>query len=289
MRRREFIGIAGGAVVAVPFAGRAQQKAMPVIGVLGPNPKVYASLNLEQDLRDLGWDLGRNIQLLFKGSAGSNDELSRLAAELVAQHADVILSMGDQATIAAQQAAPDVPIVGITDDMVGSGLVASMARPGGNVTGFSILASELDVKRLQILHELVPLASRIGILADPTTVDVGAQLASAAQALHLDLATARAADPDAVVRALDQLVGAQIGAVPRRSSTMRVPSLSSASTVHGCPRYTNGPRKRKPVASPPMGHVWPLRSAPGWKSQTKSYAAPTQRKSRCGSRPRSSW
>jgi putative ABC transport system substrate-binding protein len=157
--------------------------------------------------------LGRNIQLVFKGSAGSNNELSRLAAELVAQHADVILSMGDQAIIAAQQAAPGVPIVGIADDMLGSRLVASMARPGGNVTGFSILASELDVKRLQLLHELVPPASRIGILADPTTVDVGAQLASAAQALHLELVTAQAADPEAVARALDQLVGAQIGAV----------------------------------------------------------------------------
>jgi putative ABC transport system substrate-binding protein len=129
MRRRELL-ILGSIAIAFPLAARAQQKAMPVIGVLGPNPKVYASLNLEQDLADLGWDLGRNIQLVFRGSAGSNNELSRLAAELVAQRADMILSMGDQAVIAAQQAAPGIPIVGITDDMVGSRLVASMARPG---------------------------------------------------------------------------------------------------------------------------------------------------------------
>jgi putative ABC transport system substrate-binding protein len=212
LNRRDLL-ILGSTAISWPSTLRAQQNAMPVIGVLGPNPKVYASLNLEQDLRDLGWDAGRNIQLVFKGSAGSNDALSRLAAELVAQHADVILPMGDQAIIAAQQAAPGVPIVGVTDDMVGSKLVGSMARPGGNTTGFSILASELDVKRLQLLHELVPPASRIGILADPTTIDIGAQLASAAQALHLELVTAQAADPAAVARALDQLVAAQIGAV----------------------------------------------------------------------------
>jgi putative ABC transport system substrate-binding protein len=212
MNRRQLITLLGGAA-ALPLAARAQQKAMPVIGVLGPNPKVYESLNLEQDLRDLGWDAGRNIRLVFKGSAGSNDALPRLAAELVAEHADVILPMGDQAIIAAQQAAPGVPIVGVTDDMVGSKLVASMARPGGNTTGFSILASELNVKRLQLLHELVPQASRIGILADPTTIDVGPQLASAAQALHLDLVTAQASDPQTIARALDQLAGAELGAV----------------------------------------------------------------------------
>ena len=291
MRRRELIILLGGAAVAWPLAPSAQQKAVTVLGVLGPSSKVYASLNLEQDLRDLGWDLGRNIQLAFKGSAGSNNELSRLAAELVAQHADVILSMGDQAIIAAQQAAPGVPIVGITDDMLGSRLVASMARPGGNVTGFSILASELDVKRLQLLHELVPPASRIGILADPTTVDVGAQLASAAQALHLELATAQAADPEAVARALDQLVGAQIDAV----NILASPILDDARALiierlnrARLPAYTNGPRRRKPAASPPMGRGWPVRSAPGWKSPTKSCAAPTQRKSRCSSRPPSS-
>jgi putative tryptophan/tyrosine transport system substrate-binding protein len=212
VRRRELIALGIGAAL-YPLAIRAQQKSMPVIGVLGPNPKVYASLNLEQDLRDLGWDSGHNIRLVFKGSAGSNDALSRLAAELVAQHADMILPMGDQAIIAAQQAAPGIPIVGVTDDMVGSKLVASMARPGGNTTGFSILASELNVKRLQLLHELAPQAARVGILADPTTVDTSAQLASAAQALHLELVTAQAANPEAVARALDQLAEARVGAV----------------------------------------------------------------------------
>jgi putative ABC transport system substrate-binding protein len=212
MNRRHLITLLGSAA-AFPLAAGAQQKAIPVVGVLGPNPKVYESLNLEQDLRDLGWDAGRNIKLVFKGSEGSNDALSRLAAELVAQHVDLILPMGDQAIIAAQQAAPGVPIIGVTDDMVGSKLVASMARPGGNTTGFSILASELDVKRLQMLHELVPQASRIGILADPTTLDVGPQLASAARALNIELVTAQASDPQAIARALDQLVAARLGAV----------------------------------------------------------------------------
>ena len=101
-----------------------------------------------------------------------------LAGELVAQNADLIIPFGDPAIRAAQRATQAIPIVGMTDDMIGSGLAASLARPGGNTTGVSILASELDVKRLEILHDFVPQARRIAVLADPTTVSTRAQVMS---------------------------------------------------------------------------------------------------------------
>jgi ABC-type uncharacterized transport system substrate-binding protein len=212
MRRRDFL-IAAGAAALIPRGGAAQQGCCRTVGVLAPNPKVFATLHLEHDLGELGWHAERDYRLVFRASNGSNNALPRLAVELAAQHADVIFAAGDQAVIAAQRATAAIPIVGICDDMVGSKLVASMARPGGNTTGISILASELDVKRLQLLHELVPQALRIGILADPTTIATGPQLASAARALDIELITTHAGDAEAVARALDQLVGAAIGAV----------------------------------------------------------------------------
>ena len=129
------------------------------------------------------------------------------------QKVDLIFAAGDPATIAAQQASRTVPVVAICDDMVGSHLVASMARPGANSTGISILASELDVKRLQLLHELAPQARRIGILADPTTISTRPQLANAAQALGIEIFTALAANREEIGPALDRLSGADIGAV----------------------------------------------------------------------------
>ena len=143
-----------------PRSLAAQQGCCRVIGVLAPNSKVFATLTLERDLAALGWQSERNLRLLFRFGAGSNDELPALAAELVAQKVDLIFAAGDQATIAAQRASTKIPIVGVCDDMVASHLVASMARPGGNTTGISILASELDVKRAQLL-----VVVQFGILA----------------------------------------------------------------------------------------------------------------------------
>jgi putative ABC transport system substrate-binding protein len=140
---------------------------------------------------------------------------------------DVIFAAGDHATIAAQRASNKIPIVGVCDDMVGSHLVQSMARPGGNTTGISILASELDVKRLQMLHELVPQAARIGILADPTTISTRPQLEAAASALGIELTTALATNPDEIGTALDHLAGAGLGAV----NVLASPILDDARAV----------------------------------------------------------
>src|SRR5206468_3131168 len=118
---------------------------------------------------------------------GQNERVSVLVGELIGRPVDVIVEIGDSAIQAAQRATKTIPIVGMADDIVGSGLAASMARPGGNTTGVSILASELDEKRLEILHEFVPKARRIGTLADVTTVSTRPQLEKAASALGVEL------------------------------------------------------------------------------------------------------
>src|SRR5258706_6859041 len=119
-------------------------------------------------MRAIGWEDGRNVRFLFVWAEGRNERAPALAEELVAQNVDLIITFGNPAIRATQRATQAIPIVGMTDDMVGSGLAASMARPSGNTTGVSILAPELDVKRLEILHEFVPQARRIAVLADPS-------------------------------------------------------------------------------------------------------------------------
>jgi putative ABC transport system substrate-binding protein len=202
-----------GAVAVAPRQAAAQQGCCRSLALLGPNPKVFAALNLERELQALGWEPGRDYRLLMRWSNGANDALPGLAAELAAQPVDLFFAAGDQAVIATQRATQAIPIVGICDDMVGSKLVASMARPGGNTTGISILASELNVKRLELLHEIVPQVSRIGVLADPTTIATGPQLESAAQALGIALVTAPATGGTEVGRALGGLAAAGVGAV----------------------------------------------------------------------------
>ena len=203
----------GLAAVVWSAAGRAQQGCCRTIGLLAPNPRVFATLDLERDFAAFGWAPGRDYRLLLRTSDSSNEALPLLAAELVAQKPDVILAAGDQAVIAAQRLTATIPIVGIVDNMVGSRLVASMARPGGNTTGISILASELDVKRLQLLHEILPQVSRLGVLADPTTVAAAPQLASAAAALNIELVTRRGSNAASVAGAVEELIEAKVAAI----------------------------------------------------------------------------
>ena len=157
MRRREFISVLTGAATW-PLAARAQQGRVPVVGILRPTPKDTDQFAepFRRYMRAIGWEDGRNVRFLFVWAEGRNERAPALAEELVAQNVDLIITFGDPAIRAAQRATQAIPIVGMTDDMVGSGLAASMARPGGNTTGVSILAPELDVKRLVILHEFVP-------------------------------------------------------------------------------------------------------------------------------------
>jgi putative ABC transport system substrate-binding protein len=215
MRRREFIRLVGGAA-AWPLAARAQPSRMPLVGVLRPNPKDIAETFAEpfrRYMKAIGWEEGRNIRFLFVWAEGHSERAPALASELVAQNVDLIITFGDPGIRAAQRATQTIPIVGMTDDMIGSGLAASLARPGGNTTGVSILASELDVKRLEILHEYVPQARRIALLADPTTISTRAQLTRAGRELGLELVRFEAQSPDEISRALDAMAAAKVEAL----------------------------------------------------------------------------
>jgi putative ABC transport system substrate-binding protein len=209
VKRREFIAVLGGAA-AWPLAARAQQGRVPLIGVLRPNRPHVLEIFAEpfrRYMKAIGWDEGRNIRFLFVWTEGRSERAPTLASELVAQNVDLIIAFGDPAIHAVQRATQSIPIVAMTDDMIGSGLAASMARPGGNTTGVSILASELDVKRLEILHEFVPQARRIAVLIDTTTISTRPQLSSAARDPF------EAQSPDEVSRALDAIAAAKVEAV----------------------------------------------------------------------------
>jgi len=194
----------------------AQQGRVPVIGVIRNGLKStndVVSSRFRRDMQALGWEDGRNIRYIFMWADGRDDRFPALVAALVAQPVDVIVVFGDLAIQAAQRATSTIPIVGLADDMVGSAFAASMARPGGNITGVSILAGELDAKRLALLHELVPHARRIGILADPTTVPTVPQVEKAASDLGIDLVTRPAKNREEIGRALDAMIAARVGAV----------------------------------------------------------------------------
>ena len=175
MRRREFIGLVGSAAVAWPLAARAQQDdRLRRIGVLMPlatdDPEAKARLAaFAQGLRELGWTDGRNVRVDTRLSAGNADEISKYAAELVALAPDVILAAGGAVVGTLLQATRTVPIVFTqTPDPVGAGFVASLARPGGNATGFTLFEFGISVKWLELLREIAPRVTRAAALRDPT-------------------------------------------------------------------------------------------------------------------------
>jgi len=214
VKRREFITLLGSAA-AWPLAARAQQGRLPVVGVLRPSAKDAEPFvePFRRYMKAIGWEEGRNIRFLFAWMEGRNERAPLLAGDFVAQNVDLIVTFGDPAIRAAQRATQSIPIVGMTDDMVGSGLVASLARPGGNTTGVSILAPELNVKRLELLHEFVPQARRIAVLADPSTISTHAQLTSAARDLGVELVVFEVQNPDQISGPLDAIAAAKVEAV----------------------------------------------------------------------------
>jgi putative ABC transport system substrate-binding protein len=171
VNRREFITLLGGTAAVWPLAGHAQEPGRTYrLGGLTPSPREaphYAALFGE--LRQLGFIEGQTLTIDWRGYGRGTEQFPAVAAELVKAKADVIFCAGDVAVRAAQQATATIPILAVTDDMVGSGLVRSLAQPGGNTTGVTILATELDGKRQDILIEAVPSLRRMAILADANT------------------------------------------------------------------------------------------------------------------------
>jgi ABC-type uncharacterized transport system substrate-binding protein len=172
MRRREFITLLGGAAATWPLAARAQQPAMPVIGFLSlgpPSAQAGRVAALWAGLRDLGYIEGKNIAIEFRW-AESEDQLRDLAADLVRMNVDVIVAPSSTMVEPARQATKTIPIVFCNHaDPVGLGHVASLAHPGGNITGLSMLLTELAAKALEIFTEAMPRARRIGVLWNPAT------------------------------------------------------------------------------------------------------------------------
>jgi putative tryptophan/tyrosine transport system substrate-binding protein len=165
VRRREFITLLGGAAAAWPLAARAQPDRTWRIGVLAPLPAtVFAPFFSE--LRQLGFIEGQTLAVDRRGFDARYDQLSAIAAEIMKAGPEVLLCGGDAAIRAAQTASSNLPIVAITDDMVGAGLVRSLARPGGNTTGVSILAADLDGKRQEVLLEFLPGVRHLAALSD---------------------------------------------------------------------------------------------------------------------------
>jgi putative tryptophan/tyrosine transport system substrate-binding protein len=174
MRRRELITLLGGGAAALlsPHAADAQQPAIPVIGFLGPtSPDVFADRlrGFYRGLKETGYVEGENLTIAYRWAEGQFDRLPALAAELVRRQVAVIAVGAASAALAAKAATTTIPILFITaEDPVGLGLVASLARPGGNMTGVNLLSAEVVAKRLELLRQLIPGAARIAVLINPT-------------------------------------------------------------------------------------------------------------------------
>jgi ABC-type uncharacterized transport system substrate-binding protein len=212
--RREFITLLGGAAAAWPLAARAQQPGkLPTIGFLAANPSIESQrvAAFVQRLRELGWIDGRNLAIEYRWAEGRNERYAENAAEFVRLKVDVIVTVATPATLAAKQATTLIPIVfAAASDPVGTGLVASLARPGANVTGLANQVSDTGGKKLELLREVVPVLRRLAIMANvgnPASVlDMGEAQATA-RTLGLEVTISEIRRAEDISPAFDALRG----------------------------------------------------------------------------------
>jgi putative ABC transport system substrate-binding protein len=215
MKRREFITVLGGAAAAWPFATHAQQAAkVPTIGFLGqltPSAMSKWTAAFVQRLRELGWVEGRTVAIEYRWAEGRSERFAEVAAELVRIKVDVIVTGGTAAVMAAKRATSVIPIVFATaGDPVGTGLVASLARPGGNVTGLSNQSADLPSKRLEILREIVPGIRRLAIMANigsPIGALEAGEVQAAAKTLGLEVIPLEIRRMEDIAPAIEPLKG----------------------------------------------------------------------------------
>jgi putative ABC transport system substrate-binding protein len=244
MKRREFIAGLGSAA-AWPFAARAQQPVVPVIGFLSVQSAEvdYKDVTVPflQGLKETGYVEGQNVAVEYRGAENQYDRLAALASDLVRRRIAVFVTVGVIAALAAKAATTTIPIVfnsGI--DPVASGLVASLNRPGGNLTGSVDLQGELAPKRLQLLHQVLPNAARFGILADPASPfrSFIPDLQAAARTLGLQLIVVNARTDGDIERALETFSQRRVGAVlvgPSPLYIRRTEELAALAARHALP------------------------------------------------------
>jgi putative ABC transport system substrate-binding protein len=247
MRRRQFITLLGGAAVVWPFAARAQQSAMPVIGFLSSaSPDSYAIRlrAFRQGLKEAGYVEGQNVAIEYRWAEGQNDRLPVLATELVHRQVDVIVAGGGTpCAVAAKTATGTIPIiVEVAVDPVAAGFVASLDKPGGNITGVTNLNVEIGPKRLELMHELLPSVTVIGVLvnpANPALFEPFVQsLEAAANRLRLELHVLNASidrDFEPVFAALDQLKAGALVIGPDVFFNSHIEQIAALAIGHALP------------------------------------------------------
>jgi putative ABC transport system substrate-binding protein len=219
MKRRVFLSILGGTAVTTTILwlspARAQQAAkLPTIGFLGPNTVSLDSQRVGafvQRLRELGWIEGRTIAIEYRWAEGRNEHLADIVAEFVRLKVDVIVTSGTPPVVAAKRATSVIPIVfAAVGDPVGNGLVTSLARPGGNLTGSSLQGTDLAAKRLELLRAVAPALRRVAIMANadsPAAVAESREVQATVRALDLELVTSQIRRPEDIAPAFDALKG----------------------------------------------------------------------------------
>jgi putative tryptophan/tyrosine transport system substrate-binding protein len=220
MRRREFITLLGGAVAAWPLAARAQQPAMPVIGVISAGSRnafedLFVSFRL--GLKEFGYVEGQNVAIEYRYAAGQFNQLPQLANELVRRRVAVMVSTGVGSSQAARGASATIPHVFLSqDDPVKLGFVASFNRPGGNATGVSLLTAELVAKRVELARQLMPKGAPLAYLMNPPAPEAPRylqEIESIARAIKQELVVLKASNPEQIDAALAEVARKRAGAL----------------------------------------------------------------------------
>jgi putative tryptophan/tyrosine transport system substrate-binding protein len=254
MRRRDFITLVGGSAAAGPLAARGQQPAMPIIGFLAsstPSAQEHLVAAFVQRLRELGWIEGRTVAIEYRWAEGRGDRAKEIAAEFARRKVDVIVTSGAVNIVAANRAAPAIPIVfAVTADPVATGIVASLARPGGNVTGLSSQGTDYAGKQIELLREIVPSLHRLGVIANADSLGAMAEMRgfeTTAKTLGFELSTFEIRGPEDIASAFETLKGRvdALDVVPdplTMSNRIRFVTLALAARVpaiYGTQEYTD--------------------------------------------------